>query len=104
MPQKKLTGYQQFVKDRMSGTSGLKMADIAAEWRSMSDLDKQDYGARSGVMTKKKPAPRKIPGPTKKKMFIEMYLESNPYDLRADAEAMWKALSQADRDAYIGLL
>lgn len=28
---KKLTGYQQFIKEKMSGTHGLTMSDVAAQ-------------------------------------------------------------------------
>jgi hypothetical protein len=68
----------------------------------MSDLEKEDYAARAGYSSSSKPAgPKKTHGATKKAEFVKVYLSHNPHDTR-DANAVWKALSQADRDAYIG--
>ena len=106
-----LTGYQLFTKEFIAGKRGISgktnIQEAAQMWRAMSDLDKKDYNARAKTtkIAKKTPKPtRGLPGATKKKMFKDLYLERYPHSESTDAYAMWDSLSQADRDAYIGLI
>jgi hypothetical protein len=106
-----LTGYQLFVKEFTTGKRGLggtqNMREAADTWNSLSDYDKQDYSIRAKTYkapkVTKSPTKKSIPGATKRKMFKEEFLKRYPGSSASDAYNLWDSLSQADRNAYIGL-
>jgi hypothetical protein len=106
------SGYNLFFSEFAAGRRGLpgthNMREAADMWNAMTEQAKNDFIIRAKKMKKipklkKSPKKKSMHGATKRKLFIEGYLDRYPGYNKEDAITLWQSLSQADRDAYIGL-
>lgn len=99
------SAYNNFVKQRMGGKSGMLLADVAREWKTLSVLEKKKYET-SQVHEEAPPAPKRKQRPSAYRAFLnerlEVAKETGKLSL-SDVHAIareWKTLPETEKAPY----